>query len=100
MIENHALRWTKENIRSLRLRLGWSKSELAYRLHCSPAQVDQWETQSSAAIEPNISSALEIIQRQAEAYSEEVHFTPAAEKQCDKKALEQIDFSLVKAEFE
>ncbi|KYG67356.1 hypothetical protein AZI86_10200 [Bdellovibrio bacteriovorus] len=100
MIENQAPRWTKENIRSLRLRLGWSKSELAYRLHCSPAQVDQWENQSSSAMDPNISSALEIILRQAEACSEEVHFTPAAENQCDKKALEQIDFSLVKAELE
>ncbi len=99
MIENQALRWTKENIRSLRLRLGWSKSELAYHLHCSPAQVDQWETQNSA-MDPDISSTLEILLRQAEACSDEVHFTPAAENQCDKKALEQIDFSLVKAEFE
>lgn len=99
MIENQALRWTKENIRSLRLRLGWSKSELAHRLHCSAEQVDGWETKGTS-MDPQISSELEIILRQAEACSEEVHFTPVAENKCDQKALEQIDFSLVKAELE
>lgn len=98
MIDNQTHRWSKENIRSLRLRLGWSKSELAHHLQCAPAQVDQWENQNSS-LAPAISSALEMILRQAEACSEEVQFTPAAENQCDKKALEQIDFSLVKAEF-
>ena len=99
MIENQALRWTKENIRSLRLRLGWSKSELAYRLHCSSEQVESWETHGST-IDASVSSELELILRHADACSDEVHFTPAAENQCEKKALEQIDFSRVKADLE
>jgi transcriptional regulator with XRE-family HTH domain len=99
MIENQTYRWNKDNIRSLRLRLGWSKSELAFRLHCSPDQVAKWED-GDRSIDSSTSSALEIILRQAEACSDEVQCTPAAENQCDKKALGQIDFSLVKADLD
>lgn len=99
MVENYVSRWSKENIRTLRLRLGWSKSELAYRLHCSPEMVESWENQS-CPMDLAISSELEIILRHAEACSDEVQFTPVAENQCDKKALEQIDFSRVKADLE
>lgn len=97
MIETQALRWTKENIRSLRLRLGWSKSELAYRLHCSTDQIEIWETKGPI-MDSSTASELEIILRQAEAYSDEVQYTPAAENRCDQQALEQIEFSRVKAE--
>jgi transcriptional regulator with XRE-family HTH domain len=99
MIENQTYRWTKENIRSLRLRLGWSKSELAFRLHCSPEQVTAWED-DGRSIDASTTSALELILRQAEACSDEVQFTPAAENQCDQRALGQIDFSRVKADLD
>ena len=97
--QNESLRWNKQDIRSLRLRLGWSRSELAFRLHCSPEEVAAWE-EGGKKVDISRISDLEIILRQAEAYSDEVHFTPVAENQCAKKALEQIDFSRVKADLE
>lgn len=94
-----SLRWNKQNVRSLRLRLGWSRSELAHRLHCSPAEVEGWEEGGKKIDNARISD-LELILRQAEACSDEVHYTPAAENQCDKRALGQIDFSRVKADID
>ena len=94
-----SLRWSKQNIRSLRMRLGWSRSELAYRLHCSPDEVAAWE-EGGKKIDKSRISDLELILRQADACSDEVLYTPAAESQCDKRALEQIDFSRVKADLE
>ncbi|MEN0060230.1 MAG: helix-turn-helix transcriptional regulator [Bdellovibrio sp.] len=99
MLENASLTWNKEDLRSLRLRMGWSRSDLARRLHCSPEQVEQWE-EGHLSIERVQKSELEILLRQAEACCDEVKYTPSAERECEKKALEQIDFSRVKAEFE
>lgn len=99
MIEDQAYRWTKEKVRSLRLRLGWSKSELAFRLQCSPQQVEAWE-EGGQSIDSVASSSLEVFLHQADACSDEVHYMPAAENQCDQKALEQIDFSRVKADLD
>lgn len=99
MFENLAPQWNKDTLRSLRLRMGWSKSDIAHRLHCSVQDVEAWEEgrQQFTAL---VRSELEFLQRQAESVSEEVLYTPAAESQCDKKALDQIDFSQVKAELD
>lgn len=97
--QNEVLRWNKNTVRSLRLRLGWSRSELAHRLHCALTDIEAWE-EGDVRVDAPVTSQLEILLRQAEAYSDEVHFTPAAECQCEEKALEQINFSQVKADFE
>lgn len=99
MIEKQHLDWTKENFRSLRLRMGWSKSDLAHRLHCSSEDVEAWEL-GRRGIDSTIRAELEFILRQADACSDEVQHTPAAENQCSKGALDQIDFSRVKANLE
>lgn len=100
MVEaQESLRWNKQNLRSLRLRLGWSRSELAHRLHCSLSDIEAWE-ENGQKIDSGHISELEILLRQAEECSEEIHYTPAAESQCELKALEQIHFSQVKADFE
>lgn len=99
MIENHSLDWNKEALRALRLRLGWSKSDLARRLHCSSEDIDSWE-EGLSKIEAAIKNELELILRQAEACCDEVKYTPAAENECDKNALEQIEFSRVKLDLE
>ncbi|MNJ92539.1 hypothetical protein D3C87_102120 [compost metagenome] len=99
MLGNESFEWNKENLRSLRLRLGWSKSDLARRLSCSSLEVDAWEDGSSS-LSNTVKGQLEILSRQADACSDEVRFGPAAENECDKKALSQIDFSRVKADLE
>ncbi|NUN04741.1 MAG: helix-turn-helix transcriptional regulator [Bdellovibrio sp.] len=99
MVESYSLDWNKETLRDLRLRLGWSRSELARKLHCAPEEIESWED-GTGLIALAMKGELEIILRQAEACSEEVQFTPAAENECAKNALEQINFSRVKADLE
>lgn len=96
---NQQLDWNKDSLHGLRLRLGWSRSDLARRLHCSVEDIEAWE-EGRREVEPSFRGDLEIILRQAEVCSDEVKYTPAAENELDKKALEQIDFSRVKAELE
>nr|BFD58567.1 hypothetical protein CKG001_06740 [Bdellovibrio sp. CKG001]BFD61995.1 hypothetical protein BdHM001_06760 [Bdellovibrio sp. HM001]BFD65834.1 hypothetical protein HAGR004_08560 [Bdellovibrio sp. HAGR004] len=99
MLENQMLDWTKESLHTLRLRLGWSRSDLARRLNCSSLDVEALEA-GHRSIEGALKGQLEILLRQAEACCDEVMYTPAAEAELDKKALEQIDFSRVKADLE
>jgi hypothetical protein len=87
--------WNRGTLRELRLRLGWCKSDLARRLHCSSLDIDMWE-EGAREIEAPIVSELELLLRQAEAVSEEIKHMPLAENQCDLNELEQIDFDRVK----
>ncbi|MGZ3770932.1 MAG: helix-turn-helix domain-containing protein [Bdellovibrio sp.] len=98
MIEE-SINWNKETLRTLRLRLGWSRSELAHHLHCSSEEVEMWES-GQCHIHSDFVVKLELIFRQAETCSDEVKITPVAEKQCEKNELEQIHFSRVKEDFE
>ena len=93
------LEWNKDSLRALRLKLGWSKSDLARRLKCSVDEVDSWED-GSGFLEIQVKCELEIMFRQCQECSDEVKFTPASELALDKNALEQIDFSRVKEDFE
>lgn len=99
MLERTSTEWNKETIRTLRLRMGWCKSDLARRLHCSSDEIEAWE-EGLSEIEASFIGELELILRQAEACCDEVKHMTAAENQCDKNALEQIDFSRVKADLE
>ncbi|UOE99731.1 helix-turn-helix domain-containing protein [Bdellovibrio reynosensis] len=98
MIDNHSVNWNKEALKNLRLRLGWSRSDLARRLHCSYDLVESWE--SGADIESRAKSELQVLLVQAQALGDEVKSLPAAENECERKALEQIDFSKVKLDLE
>lgn len=91
--------WTKESIKSLRQRLGWSQADLSHRLKCSSAEVLLWEAGKSTPPR-NLSNELLLILKQAEACSHEVQSAPLAEKICDQKALGQIEFSEIKEEIE
>jgi DNA-binding transcriptional regulator YiaG len=93
------LLWTKESIKSLRQRLGWSQAELSRRLRCSSAEVLLWEA-GEATPPRNLSNELLLLSKQAEACSQEVQSAPLAEKICDQKALGQIEFSEIKEEIE
>lgn len=98
MIEE-SVNWNKETLRSLRLRLGWSRSELARKLQCSADEIEIWE-EGRGDIHASFIIQLELIRRQAESYCDEVKLTPAAENECEKNALEQINFARVKEDFE
>ena len=91
--------WTKQNIKSLRMRLGWSQADLARRLNCSSADVDLWET-GEILPNPRVANELILIAKHADACSDEIHTSPLAESLCDRKALVQIGFAEIKEEIE
>lgn len=100
MLENHSsAEWTKENLRSVRLRLGWTRSDLARRLGCSQELIAAMED-GSIEIESSAQNDLQIILRHAETCSDEVKHTPACENEMERTALEQVEFSRVKADLE
>lgn len=100
MFEN-SNEWNKDSLRALRLRLGWSRSDMARRLKCELTDIESWEEgQGELLFNPHIKGELALIHRQADACSDEVRFTPACENECDKRALDQVDFSRVKVDLE
>lgn len=99
MIEISSTEWNKVSLRSLRIRMGWCKSDLARRLQCTSEDIELWE-EGASIIDSSVVGELELLLRQAEACCDEVKHMPAAESQCEKNALEQIDFSRVKADLE
>lgn len=91
--------WTKESLRCLRLRMGWSQADLARRLCCTSSEVEMWET-GGGLPNPRIANELILMAKHAEASSDEIHFMPMAEFLCDKRALGQIEFSEIKEDIE
>lgn len=81
--------WTSNRIHSLRLRLGWSCSDLARRLECSSLEVLKWEYQELNP-EEKYFSKLEFIEKQAEEVSHEMLICPLAESKMDSLSQEQI----------
>ena len=81
--------WTANRIHSLRLRLGWSRSDLARRLDCNLETVNAWEL-SQMKPNPEQLPMLEFIEKQAEYISLEVHVCPIAESQLEKSHRSQI----------
>ena len=77
------------NVKSLRLRLGWTQSDLSRRLGCKILEISQWET--GMAI-PNSDQAglLQLLFSQAEACNLDTHAAPRAEVFCQQKDLGQI----------
>lgn len=93
--------WNPEKIRELRLRLGWSPSDLARRLHCESASISSWE---SGKVLPNDGQLqlLELLDRQADAYADEVSQTALADSVLDHAevgSIEQINLQVVKRKF-
>jgi DNA-binding transcriptional regulator YiaG len=100
--ETHSTRnnvWTKDSIRSLRQRLGWSQADLSRRLKCNSSEVDGWETGKSIPV-GTLKNELQLLANQADECSKEVQNIPLVENLCDQKALGQIEFSEIKDEIE
>lgn len=90
--------WNSEKIRDLRLRLGWSLSDLARRLNCETAQVSIWEKGESAPSDV-YAQTLELISHQADESSEDVMSSALAEKFLEETELSQCDLNLVKDKY-
>lgn len=99
MVERNFSDWNGENLRKLRMSMGWSKSDLARHLQCRSEDVIMWEL-GERRIEVSFIGDLERLLLQAEVLREEVRVTPIAEQQCETNALEQIEFSRVKEDLE
>lgn len=85
------------NVRTLRLRLGWSQSELARHLNCRSTDVEIWENGGSIE-NHDFLNQLQFLARQVEMCCEEVKSTPVAESLLDETMLVQIEVGRVKAQ--
>ena len=72
---------TSPNIRSLRLRLGWSQAEMARRLSLNPVDVASIE-EGKFSLTPTLRGEIEMILRQADESCEEQK--KSALSDCDK----------------
>lgn len=89
------MEWTKEEIRTLRRRLGWTQADLARRLNLSSLLVDHWEEGAQVPTD-SVQQQLEFLSHQALLCNEEVHFLPVAEQECDRESIDQIDLQKIK----
>jgi transcriptional regulator with XRE-family HTH domain len=78
------------NIKSLRLRLGWSQAELARRLNCSSAEIEEFESGFKTPDKEKMGQ-LVLLLSHADATSFEMQSTPKAENFCERRHLGQID---------
>ena len=78
------------NIKSLRLRLGWTQADLARRLNCQSSEVQSWET-GQAIPNAEVTSRLELLVSHAETCAQELQSVPKAENFCERRRLGQID---------
>lgn len=83
------MEWTKERVRELRLRMGWSQSDLARHLQVELDSLNDLENKSSTVVD-SIKSKLTLYWRQAESLSEEVQISALAEKMIEDQNLSQL----------
>lgn len=87
--------WKQGQIRLLRLRLGWTQSDLARRLECDAKVVESLELGiDNAAVE--LVHKLEMIAHQADLCGDEIQCLPAAENLCDQEHLGQVSLNKVR----
>lgn len=91
--------WNKQGLKSLRMRLGWSRADLARRMDCTGADIESFESGKS---QPKLEfiQMLEIIYAQAETCSNELQSIPQCEKHMQKNSTDQVDFEEVQRSLE
>lgn len=82
-------------IRDLRLRLGMTQADLARRLNCSTSAVVAWEAGESYP-ERHHTFVLELLEKHAEAASEDLQFQPFVESYCQSSEIEQVTLAELK----
>lgn len=90
--------WDSERIRDLRLRLGFSTSDLARRLSCDCTAVRTWEIGDGIPSQET-SQVLDLLSKQADAFADELANDPLAENILAADDLGQIDLASVKSRF-
>ena len=83
------MRWTAQEIRRLRLRLGWSSVDLSHRMGCSVDLVLGWEKGEAPPSTDDIRQ-LDRLLFHLESYNEQVTRGSEAEPQLKERGLEQI----------
>lgn len=88
--------WESIEIRHLRLRLGWSRSDLARRLATDSQVIADWEEGRSLP-EVKLVHLLDLLAKQAEVSAEDVSFVPVAEHFLDEAELDQCERGKLKS---
>ncbi len=89
------MEWNGEKLRSLRLRMGWTQSDLARRLHVESEKIDQLEMGTDNMSE-EISQALDLLDIQAEAMAEDLFCGSLSEILFDEEEVLQVDTSSIR----
>ena len=85
--------WDAEKIRDLRLRMGWSQSDLARRLKIETSVVQVIEkSESPAMIQDGVLQGLELLLKQAELQAEEMSQAPLLDQVFTNSSVSQIEF--------
>lgn len=81
--------FNKQDIRSLRQRLGWSLAEMARQMGCTASLIGKWETGAS---EPDSESLnqLRYLRNHVETYSEQIRELPQLEKEMESRRVAQL----------
>lgn len=91
--------WDAEKIRGLRLRMGWSQSDLARRLHIDSQKIGQWEM-GLEIIEDEMSQALDLLHRLADVSADQVSCESLAEIEFDLSEAPQVDINSIRRKFQ
>lgn len=90
--------WDKDKIKDLRLRLGFSSSDLARRLHCDSQSVKVWENGDDQPGSQH-TQILDLLLKEADLCADEMAHNPLAEEFLATDNLGQIDRTSVKRRF-
>ena len=91
--------WDAEKIRGLRLRMGWSQSDLARRLHTDTQRIGQWEM-GLEEIQEDITQILDFLHRQADVSADQVCCGSLAEILFDELDVPQVDSNSIRRKFQ
>ncbi len=86
--------WSGDEIRSLRLRLGWSAADFARRFGCLSDQIMNWE---KGAAQPSSEDRLQLMKLSiyVDSYSEQMQRAPIAEEVLRSGGFEQVHNDLL-----
>jgi transcriptional regulator with XRE-family HTH domain len=86
------MEFNQEKIRELRLKMGWSQSDLARRLQ-TEVQVISGIEEGQMELPNNFKTQIIFLMNQLEVLTEEIHLQTYAEKELEKEGLLQVFYS-------
>ncbi len=93
-----SISWDAEKIRGLRLRMGWSQSDLARRLEIDCQMIGQWEM-GLEEIQEEMTQVLELLHRQADFSADQICCESLAEILFDELESPQVDSTSIRRKF-